>query len=171
MIKRIQIIILLLLVFQLNGFSQTTEYMLKAGFLEKFARFTEWPNINKTEFKICVLGKNPFKKDLDKMYAKVKIKNLAVKLEYIENINELKNPDILFISSSERSNLSEILNQIKEKPILTVSDTRGFAQKGVIINFYETAQGTIHFEINKSTLSDSGLQMDLMLLQLAKIIE
>lgn len=171
MIKRIQIIIILTLVFQLTAFTQTSEYMLKAGFLEKFARFTEWPKTNKTAFKICVLGKNPFKKDLDKMYSTVKIKNLTVKLEYIENINELADSDILFISSSERSKLSEILKKTESKPVLTVSDTRGFAQKGVIINFYETNQGTIHFEINKTSLAKSGLKMDFMLLQLAKIID
>jgi hypothetical protein len=47
--------------------AQTDEYLLKAGFLERFTRFIEWPgetNIadNTKPFVISVIGENPFDK-------------------------------------------------------------------------------------------------------------
>ena len=41
--------------------SQSVEYLVKASFIEKFARFTEWaPNSIGDSFVIGVLGDSPF---------------------------------------------------------------------------------------------------------------
>jgi hypothetical protein len=76
---------------------------------------------------------------------------------------------MLFIASSAAEILSEILSNTRDKPILTVSDTNGFAAKGVLINFF-LAGDKIKFEINEKAVHESGLVMSYRLLNLARIV-
>jgi hypothetical protein len=62
-----------------------------------------------------------------------------------------------------------ILSCTGNKPILTVSDTKGFAEKGVLINFYMMGD-KIKFEINEKAVHESGLVMSYRLLNLARIV-
>ena len=166
-------IIILFLFFQIDSIKaieQTSEYVLKAAFIEKFARFTEWPPEQSKYFVITVLGKNPFGAALEQVAIKFKIKNKEIKIKYISNIKELSRTNILFISNSEANKINEILNYIKNDPILTISDSDGFALKGVHLNFYNSDEGTIHFEINRSKLNETKLKIDMYLLELARII-
>lgn len=149
--------------------AQSDEYLMKAVFLEKFARFSEWPTTIDT-FQIAVLGESPINGRLKYVYSTVKIKNKPVKIHYINSIGELQNPQILFISSSEKKEISDILERTSTQPVLTISEASGLCEKGVILNFYTTTEGTIHFEINQNALKNSGIEMDVYLLEYAKLI-
>ena len=169
-------IIYLLICLMWNGIihAQTDEYLMKAGFLERFTRFIEWPvetNIadNTKPFVISVIGENPFDKKLDQFFETTKIKNRKVEIRYISELEEIKDTHVLFITKSKQKQLSEILSLTQDKPVLTVSDTDGFGKKGVRINFY-IEQNKIRFEINKEAIQKSGLQISYMLLNIAKII-
>lgn len=169
-------IIYLLICLMWNGIihAQADEYMMKAGFLERFTRFIEWPgetNIadNTKPFVISVIGENPFDKKLDQFFKTTKIKNRSVEIRYISELEEIQDSHILFITKSKQKQLSEILFLTQDKPVLTVSDTDGFGKKGVRINFY-IKQDKIHFEINKDAIQKSGLQISYLLLNIAKII-
>ncbi len=155
--------------------ADTTEYSIKASFLEKFIQLTQWPEESEISdlsksFIISVIGKNPFGRVLDNRYQGHKIKNRTIEIRYISSPKKIQGSHLLFISASKRNELSDILSVSKGKPILTVSEVKGFAEKGVHINFYKTGQGTLHFEINESMVNNSGLRMNLMLLEVAKII-
>lgn len=168
-LKYICIILIACLAFATKA--QTNEYLIKAGFIEKFANFTEWPNISKNkEIEIAILGKSPFANELEELYSTRTIKNLPVKIRYIKSLGEIKNSNILFICDSEGSQLTNILNYTQNKPILTISESKGFAKRGVHINFYQTNQGTIHFEINAQRVKKSGLSIDVILLDYAHIV-
>jgi hypothetical protein len=164
--------IALILCCSLFSNAQNTANMLKAGFLQKFATFSEWPKQSMgNTFDIYVIGNIPFNKELDEIYANVNIKTLPVQIHYINSVLDLRSCEILFISSSERKQLSTILEYTKYKPILTISDHKDFAKLGVMINFYLTTENTLHFEINREPLNESGIIMDIILLEYAKIIK
>jgi hypothetical protein len=164
-----------LFVFTLNSesHSQTNrEYLLKAGIIERFARFSEWPSEMITDtFKIKVIGQNPFEGALEKMFATIKVQNKPVAIEYISTITDINDCHILFISESERTQVEDIINYVKSKPILTIGETSEYIRKGVIINFYETSKGTVHFEISKASIKNSKVKMDIKLLGYAKLVE
>ncbi len=169
-------IICLLICLMWNGIihAQTDEYLMKAGFLERFTRFIEWPgetNIadNTKPFIISVIGENPFDKKLDQFFKTTKIKNRKVEIRYILELEEIQDSHILFISKSKRKQLSGILLLTQDMPVLTISDTDGFGKKGVHINFF-MEQNKIRFEINKNAIQKSGLQISYLLLNVAKII-
>jgi hypothetical protein len=55
--------------------AQSVEYAIKASFIEKFARFTDWQTPIKSEyFTINILGKSPFKGEMEKIAQKLELK-------------------------------------------------------------------------------------------------
>ena len=178
MIKKTKIFLIVLfgfLIIPIIVFPQTEEYTIKAIFLERFTRFTEWPEeseINDTikPFVISVIGKNPFGNIMEETYSTQKILNKNVEIRYISKIDQIEEINILFISKSKEKELSKILSYTKDKPILTVGDTKGFAEKGVMINFY-LSSGKLRFEINESAVKEPGLSMSYLLLQVALIVK
>jgi hypothetical protein len=145
------------------------EYRVKAVFLYNFLQFIEWPANNNPGLTICILGDDPFGNDIDGILNEtVNKRKLSVK--YIpSDYSELKKCNLVFISHSEKDHLSEILQETREYPIVTISDTVGFAERGVMINFY-LQENKIRFEINKDTASRSGIRISSKLLNLAKIV-
>jgi hypothetical protein len=176
--KNIYLIILLSYLFLPSGaFAQAdayTEYTMKAIFLERFTRFVEWPpraEIDDTSkpFIIAVIGNNPFGPKLDNIYSTQKIRNKKVKIIYASNVDEIAGCHLLFISKSEEKRLDKIISLTRDKPILTVSAAKGFAEKGVLINFY-ILNGLIRFEINETAVRESGLSTSYLLLKTARIV-
>ncbi len=173
--KNLQIIIyFVLLLLPISAFAQTSEYTIKAAFLERFTRFIEWPEesavSDTTEsFVLAIIGENPFGSILEQLYANQKIKNKEVEIQSLSNLDEISDCHLLFISKSKEKELSKILSLTKDKPILTISDANGFAENGVLINLY-LAENKIRFEINETAVKISGLTISYLLLNAAKIV-
>ncbi len=149
------------------------EYHIKAAFLLNFVKFMEWPSHDPSDtssfINICILGDDPFDEALNTIEDKiVKEKKLVIKRSL--KIEDIKDCQILFICTSEKKKLSEILTKIKDLPILTVAETKNFCQSGGVLNFI-IVKGKIHFEINVDAAKRSGLKISSKLLKLSKIIK
>ncbi|MFH0755995.1 MAG: YfiR family protein [Bacteroidota bacterium] len=154
--------------------AQYTEYEIKAAYLEKFSRFIEWPapsalSDTSQAFLLGIVGKNPFDHILEEIFNDYKIKNRKVQIKYFSDPEQITSCNLLYISASEKKNISSILTKINENPILTISDTEGFADKGVHINLY-VDNNYIRYEINRKALEKSGLKVSSLLLASAKIV-
>ncbi len=172
-LKNIKIIIFIAIIglsIQMYLQAQSIEYSIKASFIEKFARFTDWGELNSDSFVIAVLGENPFNGELERLAKKVKIKNKPVKILYIKNYTESFNSNILFISASEKNKIREITKYVEQFRILTVSDTPGFCSKGVHLNFYLDDSETIKYEVNPTAIKKSKLIVEMQLLSYGTII-
>jgi len=175
LIKTSGFLLLFFVLFSIRTYSQANIYVLKAVYLEKFSRFITWPeecemdNLSKP-FVIGVIGKTPLHKNLEQIYAIQKINNKKVEVRKINDLYEIKDVHLLFIAESEKRNLQNILVLTERLPVLTVSETENFAEKGVLINFYEKEK-KLHFEINETAVLKSPLQMSFYLLNSAKIVK
>jgi len=154
--------------------SVAKEYQIKAVFLYNFANFVTWPKeafINDDGyFHICILGEDPFKSHIDVTVKGEKIKGRAVTVERLSYINQSDHCQILFISESEKVKRSSILNYLKGRPILTVSDIKNFAEKGGMIQFY-SYKNRIRFFIAPKTVKSATLVASANLLKIAKIVD
>lgn len=169
------ILFISLIFISLQSFAQSSVYVLKAVYLEKFSRFVTWPDeclmddLNKP-FVISIIGKTPLYENLEQIYSTQKINNKKVVVRKISNLHEIENSHILVIAESERKNLQNILNLTQNMPVLTVSEASNFAEKGVLINFYKD-DNKLRFEINETAVLKSPLQMSFYLMNSAKIVQ
>lgn len=144
-----------------------TEYDLKAAFLYNFALFVDWPADAPpdTAFNLCILGKDPFGSALDGLEGReMKARRLAVKR--LTSTRGAAECQILFLPASEEAHLTEALNALKGKPVLTVADSEGWLERGVIINMVQR-QTRISFDINLDAARQNGLRVSSRLARLA----
>ena len=150
-----------------------SEYQIKAAFLYNFAKFVDWPPIAPGEednnFKIGILGDDPFGADIDVIENK-QVRGMPLQIVRAASLNELWGCRVIFLAAGVRFRLRSILERLQERPVLTVSDTSGFAHQGVIINLI-TVGSKIRFEINPTAADRAGLKISSHLLRLADIVE
>ena len=174
-LKTFTIILLIMICVPNSAYADLLEYEIKAVFLERFTRFIEWPHMNPAEkplkhFVIGVIGENPYGGLLEQIYSERKIKDRKVEIRYLEEAKESLSCHLVFISASKKHDLNQLLSFTEDKPILTVSDSKGFAEQGVLINFYMDKR-RVRFIINESAVRKSGLIMNYRLLEFAKIVK
>ena len=177
MIRKTLIALFLLWWLPVSIFTTEKESMIKVAFLAKFPRYIAWPeksgmNDTSKPFILAVIGENPIGPILEKAYSTGywQINKKKVKIIYFKTPEEIKECHLLFISTSAKKDLSKILSITKNKPILTVGDTSGFAQKGVHINFYQFRK-RLRFEINPFAIREASLSIAPSLLEIGKIIK
>ncbi len=145
------------------------EYEAKAALIYNFAKFVEWADdTSQDTLTFYILGKNPFNSGLDSINGK-HIDGKVIRVKQVKSLRDIDECSMLFISSSEKENLDSLIKTIKGLRVLTIGDTDGFANQGVIINIY--IEGSrLHFEINVDAAKESGLKLSSKLLNLARII-
>ncbi len=149
------------------------EYQIKAVFLYNFANFIRWPYSAFTHyqapFNICILGDDPFQEGIDVMVENEEVKGHIVKVQRLNDIVNVDNCQILFISQSEKFYLYQILFSLQQRPILTVSDINNFVTQGGMIQFFKQSR-RVRFYIAIDTLKEAGLKASVNLLRIAKIV-
>lgn len=174
--KKYDLALLAILLLSVNILqAQVSEYEVKAVFLERFTRFIEWPAESSVydttkPFIIGIFGKNPFNSKLEKFYSTQEIKGKKVEILEIDNLDEIVKCHLLYVSKSAKDKLFDILVYTKDKPILTIGDTKGFAEQGIFINLITVGQ-RIRFEISEAALRDSNFTVSYRLLKEAIIVK
>jgi hypothetical protein len=150
------------------------EHEVKAVFLERFARFVEWPEgalgTAADPFRIEVLGDDPFDGLLEKAYADRLIRQRRVQVRHASRVDGLGTCHLLFVSGSMAPRLREVLARLRGRPVLLVGDTPGYGEAGVHLNFY-LEQGKVRFELNQGALRESGLSASYLLQQVATSVQ
>jgi hypothetical protein len=149
--------------------SQPTEYQIKAAFIFNFAKFVEWPPAAfpkaSSPIIVGVLGDNPFHDALEKTIRNKTVDEHPVVIREYRSAVDVTNCHILFICSSEKARLSQILKQLDGRSVLTVGEMPGFTETGGMINF--VLEGTkIRFQINNDAANSAGLKISAKLLGL-----
>jgi hypothetical protein len=158
------------------GDADSSEYLIKAGFIYNFAKFVEWPSSAFSQpdspIVIGVLGTDPFGNVLDRIVEDKKIGPrpfVVRRYKWGKDLKDLKDCKILFVSASEKAHVDEILLSVKALPILTVGETPGFAEHGGVIRF-TLEDNRVRFEVNVDAAHQADLNISSRLLTLAKII-
>jgi hypothetical protein len=164
---------------QAGDASDSSEYLVKAGFIYNFAKFVEWPSTAFAEpdspIVIGVLGTDPFGDIINRVVEGKKIgsRGFVVRRfkwsKELKDLKEFKECRILFVSSSEKLHFEEIVEAVKGLPILTVGETPGFAERGGMIRLM-LEHNRVRFEVNVAAARDGNLNISSRLLTLARII-
>ncbi len=149
------------------------EYEIKAAYIYNFINYIDWPEnafpAQGGTITIGVVGQSPFGAALQTLNGK-QVKGRTLALKQVTDMKDLDQCQIVFINSSEKSRLPELLEKLKDSRVLTVSEIDGFAQQGGIINFI-SEHNKVRFEINPDAAHRLGLNISSELLKLAKLVK
>jgi hypothetical protein len=164
-----KIILLIYILFcTINANSYDLEDKLKVVITGKIAKFITWHNHNSAKFVIGVYH-DRFNGFFDDIYTNTSIKSKSVKIEYINNIEDLQNINILYISNASALELDKIFDYTKNKDIVTISDLRGFLHRGGMIQLYSKNQ-KIKIRINLDNTQKENIEIKSSLLRIVEVV-
>jgi hypothetical protein len=150
-----------------------SEYQVKAVFLFNFAQFVEWPPTAfrraDAPFVIGVLGPDPFGAELDEVVRGEAVNKHPLMIERYRGVADIGDCQILFIPATELVHLSEILTALKGRSVLTVTDAKETAQRGVMIGLI-TQDNRIRLRIDVEATKAGNLVVSSKLLRPAEIV-
>jgi hypothetical protein len=147
-----------------------SEYQVKALFLLNFVKYVDWPAGESGPITIGILGQDNFDDNLTNAVEGKSINGRAITIKHLSSGDNMSGCAVLFISSSENSELSVILSKTGSLPILTVGESDSFLGNGGIINFM-LKEGKIHLAINLKAAQKANLQISSKLLSVADVVK
>jgi YfiR/HmsC-like len=149
------------------------EYDLKAAMLFNLVKFIEWPATAYPSAQaptvLCTLGRDPFGSALNE-YAGNSVNGRSLVIRRLLRYEDAHGCHLVYISSSERKLLAQLLKNLQSGPILTVGEMEQFAVHGGMIQL-TIEEKQVHFTINLSAASREELRIRSNLLALSRIVE
>ncbi|MHB8846209.1 MAG: YfiR family protein [Nitrospirota bacterium] len=145
-----------------------SEYQVKAAFVYNFIKFVTWPSGDDPadgRIRLCILGDLPDPAPFDQLDGQ-ELMGRHLKVTYLRKPQEARACQVLYLASSLSSRLQEVLEAVRGRPVLTVSDTNGYAKRGVMINMY-LENKRVRFEINAAAAGEARVRISAKLLNLA----
>jgi len=147
------------------------EYELKAGVLFHIIEYVEWPKDAQSNtppaIQIGLLGQIPFADALEVLNGKI-VQGRELVVKRLTDLQAATSCQVVFIGASEKSRVPEIMAEVKNQPVLTVSEIDGFAENGGMVNLI-AGPNRIIMEINWEVTNRARLSMSSQLLKLAKV--
>lgn len=150
------------------------EYKVKAVVLVNFAKYVQWPETTfsdpKQEIQVCILGDNPFGDVFTSPEAPKEAQGRPLKvLELSKSATpaDASRCQLLFWTDKYASQAKSLVESLKDKPILTVSDEQDDSS---LVSF-TIEDGKVRFSIRHKSAKQHGLTISSQLLKLANLIE
>jgi hypothetical protein len=151
--------------------NKDTRAKIKAVFIYNFTKYIEWPESSKgKEFTIAILGENVgLYNELNQMSKMKKVGNQSFSIKTFKSLEEVQDPNILYIPSDSTDDLAKAANKLMGKSTLIVTEKPGMAQKGSTINFIIEGNRQ-KFELNKANAEKHNLKIASSLEKLAVLV-
>lgn len=155
----------------------SSRQQLQSAYLYNFLLFVHWPQeeqaTSQSIMTICIVGDDSLGEQFTPVVGKaikdtkyvLKVKNIRSPL----HMADLDGCAMLFIAQQSPTLMQEILVQVKDLPILTVSDQPDFAEIGGILALVEE-NGKLRWRINQYVATHVGLRFDAQLLRNAAAV-
>jgi hypothetical protein len=146
------------------------EYQVKAAYLLNFTRYVEWPEQAFTSptapIEICVLGADPFEGALEQAVAGRLTRGRPLIVQFKRSASEARYCPVVFVTGSFWRRNRSVLDQLQGHGVLTVGDSREFAEAGGIIGFV-IRDANVRFVVNLDARDRAGLRISSRMLALA----
>jgi len=140
---------------------------VQAVYLYNFAKFVRWPvAFHEGNINICIAGQPAYVGTLKKIVGGESIDGHPLSVKPVQKPEEEAGCDILFLDATVKDRLEGLLAASAGKPVLTVSDTPGFLDRGGMIQFVVVDQ-RVRFAVDLTPLKQSGIGLSSELLKVA----
>lgn len=148
--------------FALADDAQERAEKIKIAYLFHFSQFTEWA-AKPVVFNYCVYEDVNFSEHLQQAYIGKTLGSLPIAVQTVTAQSNFDNCQLVYFSGKAPS---EILLQLRKKPILTVGEQKNVFEQGIIYLFEDNQK--IRFFINNLAATNAGLKINSQLLSLSK---
>ena len=150
-----------------------SEDEVQTAFIYNFFKFIQWPNKSESDstehYLLCALGWGSINKHLETLEEK-KVKGRKITFKRFQKLEDVTSCHALFINDSKDYGISDVLTHLRDVPVLTIGNSEGLAELGVMINFI-VVNKRIKFEINHQQAKKHGLMISSKLLRLGRVIK
>ncbi len=154
-----------------HNVSMAQDDKFKALFVYNFTKYVEWPKAKQTgDFVIGVLGETPIITELQSFTARKTVGTQPIKVEKLLSVDDYAKCNILVVTAKASAQVKEVVEMVKGKGVLVVTDKQGLANEYSGINFIKV-DGQQNFEISQAHLADQGVKISKNLLTLGTVID
>jgi hypothetical protein len=153
--------------------AETSEYLIKAGYIYNFAKLVEWPAAAAPKGQpivIGVLGNDAFASVLDRTVNGKKIDDrpLLVKRLKSKHVKDC-GCQMLFVAAAESALADEVIQSQGGSGVLTIAESPDFATRGGMIALV-LQDSKVRFIVNVHSAAQAGLSISSRLLALATVV-
>jgi hypothetical protein len=145
------------------------EYEIKAAFLFNFTKFVEWPPDDETVRTICIYGDDPFGSTIDRLTRGKTVHGRSIEVRRLRQASEATGCHVAFVRSEEREKAAAMLDAVRGRPVLTVSEQGQFGDMGGVV-YLETSDHRVEVVISAIAAEAAGLKISAKLMTLATIV-
>ena len=146
---------------------QVSRDVAVSAYIYNFAKNIQWQNEDSiNEFHFLIIGQDEnILQELTTLSKTKNIRNKPIRVSSTLSLNEIDKAQLIFVTKGNEENLLNIFDRVEGKNILIVSDNYK-NKKIVMINFLDSKEGNLLFEINKANIINQHLDImqDMILL-------
>jgi hypothetical protein len=148
--------------------SEEVNAKIKAIYIYNFTKYIEWPTTYREgNFVIAIVGSNSaLLNELSKMANSKTVGNQKFEIRNISSCNIADKYNIVYVSSDNSGQLTDVINKVKGKSTLIVTDKPGLAKQGSGINFFIDGSKQ-KIELNKANIEKYKLKVASTLVEMA----
>lgn len=142
---------------------------IKAAFIFNFARFVAWPAARLADAQpitVGVIGDDAIADSLASLVKGKSIDRHSVVVKRLAAGDDVTQVHVLFVGTSAKNRVSDILARVGSSPVLTVSDLPRFCAGGGMIQL-RNEDDRVRFDVGLDRAEASGLTISSKLLALA----
>lgn len=149
--------------------AQRTEAAIKAALLPRFARYVVWPPAAqppaRSAFQLCVIGRDPFGRLLDRAAAGEAIDGRPVLVRRMTSAESADGCHLAYVQGAAAPDTARLLLALRRHPVLTFTNGRAGPQRGMV--HFTIVGGRVRFFIDEAAAAERGLKISARLLALA----
>lgn len=151
--------------------SAADEFALKAAFLYNFTRFVEWPPeafaSERSAFRICVFGTDPFGPRLDALTRR-RVGDRAIEITRPTALADLAGCQIAYLGADTSDAIEAAATGNAAPATLTVASNAAFARDGGMVALV-TGSGRVKLHVNLASIRRSPLRFSAKLLEVSEV--
>jgi len=153
-----------------GGVEPSREAMLRAAFIYNFAKFVDWPDgaLADSTLVIGVIGADPLGAALDSL-AGMPARERVVRVARPDGIVGAAACHVLCVGAMEPARRDALLRALRDRPVLTVGEGDGFADRGGMIELLRH-ENRLRFRVNLTRAEAAKLRLSVQLLRLAESV-
>lgn len=145
------------------------EYRLKAAFVYKFMRFTQWPANTGDTLNLCLYGGDPFGSEIDNLRGRM-IDGRRIAVHRKDSAAALGQCQVVFVAAAAIGRWGQVASGLQGQPLLTVADSPGALRLGIVVNM-ALIDHRVTFEASQEAARSAGLSLSSKLLSLATTVQ